>query len=127
MTRLFKKFTQSLPTFLTALALAITIWILAVNSTDPVDKKTYPVGIPVEIVGMDTDLVITNEIPQEVTVSLSAPTSLWQTLIDSPELIHASIDLTGLREGLMNWMWKWKWMPNRSKWKQSVLPACRSS
>lgn len=99
MTRLFKKFTQSLPTFLTALALAITIWILAVNSTDPVDKKTYPVGIPVEIVGMDTDLVITNEIPQEVTVSLSAPTSLWQTLIDSPELIHASIDLTGLREG----------------------------
>lgn len=99
MTQLFKKFTLNLPTFLTALALAITIWIMAVNAIDPVEKRTYPVGIPVEVVGLDSDLVITNEIPAEVTVSLSAPTSLWQTLIDSPELIHASIDLTGLEEG----------------------------
>ncbi|MGV8026652.1 MAG: YbbR-like domain-containing protein [Anaerolineaceae bacterium] len=99
MTQLFKKFTKNLPTFLTALALAITIWIMAVNATDPVDKRTYPVGIPLEIVGLDSDLVITNEVPAEVIVSLSAPKSLWQTLIDSPELIHADIDLTSLKEG----------------------------
>ncbi len=30
MKRLFKKFIQNLPTFLTALALAITVWIMAV-------------------------------------------------------------------------------------------------
>ena len=99
MTQLLKKFTKNLPTFLTALALAITIWIMAVNATDPVDKRTYPAGIPLEIVGLDSDLVITNEVPAEVIVSLSAPKSLWQTLIDSPELIHADIDLTGLEEG----------------------------
>lgn len=99
MTQLFKKVTQNLPTFLTALALAITIWIMAVNATDPVDKRTYPEGIPLEVVGLDSDLVVTNELPTEVIVSLSAPTSLWQTLIDSPDLIHASIDLTGFKEG----------------------------
>ncbi len=99
MMQLLKKLAKDMPTFLTALALAITIWILAVNANDPVEKRTYPVGIPVEVVGLDSDLVITNEIPAEVTVSLSAPFSLWQTLIDSPQLVHARIDLEGLEEG----------------------------
>jgi len=99
MTPILKKITRDLPTFLTALVLAITIWIMAVNSTDPVDKRTYPQGIPVEIVGSDPDLVITNDIPTQVTVSLSAPASLWETLVDSPELIHASIDLSDLKAG----------------------------
>lgn len=99
MKQILKKFVKDLPTFLTAFALAITIWVLAVNSNDPVEKKTYPQGIPIEIVGEDSDLVITNNISNQATVSLSAPTSLWETLIDSPELIHASINLTGLPEG----------------------------
>lgn len=99
MSQLLKKLTRDLPTFLTAFVLAITIWIMAVNATDPVDKRTYPQEIPVEIVGKDPELVITNEIPAQVTVSLSAPTSLWETLIDNPELIHASIDLSKLAEG----------------------------
>ncbi|NMC45484.1 MAG: hypothetical protein GYA52_01500 [Chloroflexi bacterium] len=99
MSQLLKKLTRDLPTFLTAFVLAITIWIMAVNATDPVDKRTYPQEIPVEIVGKDPELVITNEIPAQVTVSLSAPTSLWETLIDNPELIHASIDLSKRAEG----------------------------
>ena len=99
MTQLFKKISHSLPTFFTAFALAITVWIMAVNNTDPVSMRTYPEGIPIEVKGLAPDLVITNEIPAEATISLSAPTSLWQTLNDSPELIHASIDLEGLEEG----------------------------
>ncbi len=99
MKRLLKKFADNLPTFLTALALAITIWILAVNSSDPVDKRTFPQAIPVEVVGQDPELVITNDIPSQVTISLSAPTSLWETLLDSPELISAYIDLEGYQEG----------------------------
>jgi len=99
MKRLLKKFAENLPTFLTALALAITIWILAVNSSDPVDKRTFPQAIPVEVVGQDPELVITNDIPSQVTISLSAPTSLWETLLDSPELISAYIDLEGYPEG----------------------------
>ena len=97
--QLFKKFAHNLPTFLMAFALAVTIWIMAVNDTDPVNMRTYPQGIPIEVKGLSSDLVITNQLPSDVTVSLSAPTSLWQTLIDSPELIHASIHLTDLEEG----------------------------
>lgn len=102
MRQLLKKLTRDLPTFLTAFILAITIWIMAVNATDPVDRRTYPQKVPVEIVGKDPELVLTNEIPAQVTVSLSAPTSLWGTLIDNPELIHASIDLSKLAEGTYN-------------------------
>ena len=99
MSSLFKRFVKNLPTFLTAFLLAITIWIMAVNSNDPVDKQTFPQGIPVEVIGQDEELVITNEVPSQVTVSLSAPVSMWETLIDSPELVHAYIDLNGLQEG----------------------------
>lgn len=99
MSSLFKRLLKNLPTFLTAFLLAITIWIMAVNSNDPVDKQTFPQGIPVEVIGQDEELVITNEVPSQVTVSLSAPVSMWETLIDSPELVHAYIDLNGLQEG----------------------------
>ena len=99
MSSLFKRMLKNLPTFLTAFLLAITIWIMAVNSNDPVDKQTFPQGIPVEVIGQDEELVITNEVPSQVTVSLSAPVSMWETLIDSPELVHAYIDLNGLQEG----------------------------
>ena len=61
MRQLLKKLTRDLPTFLTAFILAITIWIMAVNATDPVDRRTYPQKVPVEIVGKDPELVITNE------------------------------------------------------------------
>ena len=99
MSSLFKRLLKNLPTFLTAFLLAITIWIMAVNSNDPVDKQTFPQGIPVEVIGQDEELVITNEVPSQVTVSLSAPVSMWETLIDSPQLVHAYIDLNGLQEG----------------------------
>ncbi len=99
MTSILKRISKNIPTFLTALLLAITIWIMAVNSNDPVDKQTFPQGIPIELIGQDADLVITSEIPSQVTVSLSAPISMWETLIDSPELVHAYIDLSGLQEG----------------------------
>ncbi len=100
MKQLLKNFLKDLPTFLTAFALATTVWIMAVNATDPVEKRTYPQGIPLEVIGLADDFVITNDIPQEVTISLSAPASLWQTLLDSPQLIRASIDLTGFKEGV---------------------------
>ncbi|HAF62568.1 MAG TPA: hypothetical protein DCK95_09630 [Anaerolineaceae bacterium] len=99
MTSIFKRLVKNLPTFLTALLLAITIWIMAVNSNDPGDKRTFPQGIPVEVIGQNEDLVITNEMPSQVTVSLSSPVSMWETLTDSPELIRAYIDLGGLQEG----------------------------
>jgi YbbR domain-containing protein len=53
----------------------------------------------VEIVGQSTDLVISNELPETVSLTLRAPTSAWTTLIDEKVPVRAIIDLSGLGEG----------------------------
>jgi YbbR domain-containing protein len=88
-----------LPTFLTALGLALVVWIIAITSSDPSVQKNYPETIPVEIVGQSTDLVISNDLPETVSLTLRAPTSAWTTLIDEKVPVRAIIDLSGLGEG----------------------------
>ena len=94
-----KRLTKNIPTFITAFVLAIAVWILAVNSTDPVEKRNYPRGIPIEIIGLAPNLVITNGIPEQVTVVLSAPSSLWEFLINDQSAIRVILDLNGLDAG----------------------------
>ena len=50
---LINKFTKNLPIFLTAVALAIAVWILAVTTTDPVEKRNYGRPVELEISGLD--------------------------------------------------------------------------
>jgi YbbR domain-containing protein len=88
-----------LPTFFTALVLALVVWIIAVTAADPSIEKDYPSTIPVEIVGQSTDLVITNQLPETLVLSLRAPESVWTTLIDEKAPVRAIIDLSGLGEG----------------------------
>lgn len=99
MVNFFKRLTKNIPTLITAIALAVAVWILAVNSTDPVEKRNYPRGIPIETVGLASNLVATNELPEQVSISLSAPASLWDTLINSQNAIRAILDLSGLESG----------------------------
>lgn len=88
-----------LPTFFTALVLALVVWIIAITSSDPSVQKDYPDTLSVEIVGQSTDLVISSELPETVSLTLRAPTSAWTTLIDEKVPVRAIIDLSGLGEG----------------------------
>ena len=38
---IFKRFTKTLSILITAVMLAIAVWILAVTTTDPVEKRNY--------------------------------------------------------------------------------------
>ncbi|GAP15590.1 uncharacterized protein conserved in bacteria [Longilinea arvoryzae] len=93
--RLLKYF----PTFLTALVLAMAVWISAVTSTDPTEESQFSQPIPIEVIGLDPGLMITNEPADQINVILSAPRSIWNELNADPSAIHAVVDLSGLEPG----------------------------
>ena len=96
----FRTLFKILPTLLTAFLLALAVWILAVTSTDPVEKRAYPSPVPLEIVGQDSGLLITSSLPESVTVVLSAPQSTWSQLTSMVSPIRAVADLSGLGSGV---------------------------
>lgn len=88
-----------IPTFLTALVLAMAVWISAVTSTDPTEERQFSQPIPIEVIGLDPGLLVTNEPPAQVNVVLSAPRSIWNQLTADPSSIRAVMDLSGLEPG----------------------------
>ena len=96
---LFKKFTKTLPILLTAIALAIAVWILAVTTTDPVEKRNYGRPVELEISGLDPSLIVTSDLPEQVSMTLSAPTSIWASELSNLNVVRAILDLSGLEAG----------------------------
>jgi len=99
MLKALRSFAKTLPLLLTAFVLAVAVWIMAVTSSDPSVEKAYPSAIPVEIIGQSSDLVITGEIPENISLTLRAPTSIWQSLTSQKVPVRAIMDLSGLGEG----------------------------
>jgi len=90
---------RNIRSFLWALAIAIAVWIAAVTAADPDVVRTFPTPIKIEVVGQDPGLVINNNIPQEVQITLRAPQSVWTQLTAQPEGVRAILDLSGLNAG----------------------------
>ncbi len=82
-----------------AFALALAVWVSAVVAEDPNEERAYPNPVPVQVVGLDSRLVIVGGVPPEVNVRLSAPTSLWGRLASETGLAAAQLDLSGLSPG----------------------------
>ncbi len=94
-----RQFTRNLPTLLLSLLLAVVVWALAVNSIDPSIEQTYPNTVPIEVIGQAPNLVITNQLPPSISVTLRAPTSIWNTLQNEKAPVRAIVDLSGLSVG----------------------------
>jgi len=90
---------RNIRSFLWALAIAIAVWIAAVTAADPDVVRTFPTPIKIEVVGQDPGLMINNNIPQEVQITLRAPQSVWNQLTAQPESVRAILDLSGLYAG----------------------------
>lgn len=97
--KLIRKFLSFLPTLLTALVLAIIVWVSSVTASDPNQTLTYETPIQLEILGQNPDLVITQQEVEGVMVTLKAPRSVHARLAKDPGLISASINLSGLEAG----------------------------
>jgi YbbR domain-containing protein len=92
-------FAKNLRTFLLALALGVSVWVSAVSAADPNEVRAYPNPIPLEVVGLDPSLLLTNDIPSTVEVTLRAPRSVWESLTAREDAIRATLDLSGLSSG----------------------------
>lgn len=99
MLKALRSFAKTLPLLLTAFILAVAVWIMAVTSSDPSVEKSYPTAVPVEIIGQSSDLVITSEMPESISLTLRAPTSIWTSLTSQKVPVRAIMDLSGLGEG----------------------------
>ncbi len=98
LTRL-RSLTKLLPTLIISFLVALAVWIMAVTSSDPSETKEYPQTVPVEVVGQATNIVIVNELPESVSITLRAPVSIWNQLNTGQANIRAFIDLSGLEVG----------------------------
>lgn len=94
-----RKSKRVFPTFLTALILAITVWIIAVTASDPAENRTYPRNVSIEVVGQDTNLVMTSDLPSNVSIVLNTPQTVWEKIINSQTPVRAVLDLSGLQPG----------------------------
>jgi len=86
-------------TFLWALIMALAVWVAAVSVDDPDEVRQFPDPIPIEIIGQDPGLVITGDVPKTVNLTLRAPSSVWQTMLNEENSIRAILDLAGLSTG----------------------------
>ena len=94
-----RKAIQVLPTFLLAFALAVAVWISAVTSADPIEERIYPRPVPLEVIGQDSGLVLTNNLPTQISLTLSAPSSIWDRMSSDTTAVRALVDLSGLGAG----------------------------
>ena len=99
MNEMWRRFLRQVPTIIMSFALAVTIWVLAVTSSDPVQKKNYSPSVDVDIIGLDPALVITSRLPEQIAFTLSAPLSVWNTSLVNPDAVRAVVDLSGLEAG----------------------------
>lgn len=80
-----------------AIALAIVVWISAVTAANPNVEHTR--SVPLEIVGLDPDMLVVDFPPSQVRVTLEAPASVMDSMNASESAVRAMVDVAGLEPG----------------------------
>jgi YbbR domain-containing protein len=96
---MFRWLATNVRTFILAFALALAVWVSAVTAANPDETRTFPNSIPIEFVGQDPDLIINEQVPRQIQLTLRAPSSVWDELTLQKEAVHALVDLSGLGAG----------------------------
>jgi len=99
MKELFRSITKYFSTFLLALILSITVWISAVINADPTEERVYPRSISIDFVGKDPGLILLESSANQVSLTLSAPNSIWDRLTREASSVRALVDLSDLGPG----------------------------
>jgi YbbR domain-containing protein len=99
MISILRAFMKSIPTLVLSLALAIAVWISAVSAADPVQQRAYPRTVTIEWIGQSPALIVSGDVPSQVSVTLSAPSSIWDRMLSDRSPVRAWVDLTGLGPG----------------------------
>ncbi len=84
---------------ITAFVLAVIVWVSAVIASDPNEEQILNRPVQVEVIGQASNLEIMGSVARNVTLVLSAPSSVWTTLNNDPQSVRAWIDLSNLGPG----------------------------
>ncbi len=90
---------KNIGALLTALILAVIVWVSAVVASDPNEEQILNRAVSIEIIGQDPSLQIMGSILRNVTLVLRAPSSVWNTLNNDPQSVRAWVDLSNLGQG----------------------------
>jgi YbbR domain-containing protein len=98
MMKLVRWLGRNLSTLLLSFILAVIVWGSAVTSSNPNEERAYV--IPIEVVGQETDIEILKDIPEQLLMTLYAPSSILNELNDESGELRAWVDLSGLERGV---------------------------
>lgn len=87
----------NLGALLLAFALAVVVWFSAETAANPNIESTR--SVPLEIYGLDPNMLVVDNPPAQVRVTLSAPTSVMNSLDSVDGSITAWVDVSGLEAG----------------------------
>ncbi|MGE5123164.1 MAG: YbbR-like domain-containing protein [Acidobacteriaceae bacterium] len=90
---------KNLGTLLTAIIMAVIVWVSSVVASDPNEEHILARSVPIEIIGQDPGLQLMGDVTRNVTLVLRAPASVWTVLNTDQQSVHASADLTNLGPG----------------------------
>lgn len=82
---------------LLAFVLAVVVWVSAVMEADPNVERLR--SVPLELVGLDSDMLLVGNVPAQVSITLRAPTSISERIANAPQAVRAWIDFSGLGAG----------------------------
>ncbi len=97
--RILRWLAKNLSTLLTAIILAVIVWVSSVVASDPNEEHLLSRSVQIEITGQDPGLQIMGEFSRTITLMLNAPASVWVELNNDPTSVRAWIDLSNLGAG----------------------------
>lgn len=80
-----------------ALALALLVWVVAVNEENPYEERVFPASLPVQVVSLPEGMVLVEAVTQTADITIRAPSSVWSRL--SADQVQVRADLAGLPAG----------------------------
>jgi YbbR domain-containing protein len=97
--RMLRWLGKNISTLLLAFIFAFVVWVSAIIAADPNEVQVYPRSLSISMVGLDSQLMLVNELTTQVHVTLRAPKSIWSKLNANPDLVKVWVDLAGLEPG----------------------------
>jgi len=88
---------SNLSTMILALVLAVVVWISAVTAANPNIEQTR--SVPLDLVGLDPDMLVVGNVPTQVRVTLEAPSSVMDSMSASENAVQAWVDISGSEPG----------------------------
>ena len=96
--RVWRGILSNLSSALLAVFLAVVVWVVAMYEKAPPRTQVFPTPIPLKILNLSPDLVITGTTPTEVRLRVRALSTSWDGL--RPTSFEATVDLQGLEAGV---------------------------